>query len=97
LANERTAFEDLEWRGFAIPTGTQFVMSTLTANRDPEAYRDPDVLDIHRDKPPITTMFGGGLYACVGMNLARVEIQEFVAALATRFRASSRSVPQLGE
>jgi cytochrome P450 len=85
LANERTVFEDVQWQGFDVPTGTQFVLSVIGANRDPEAYANPDVFDIHRPEPPMTMMFGGGLYACIGMHLARVEIQEFVAALATRF------------
>jgi cytochrome P450 len=85
LVNERIAIEDLEWEGFDVPAGTRFVMSTLAANLDPETYPRPDDFDIHREKPPVTTMFGSGMYACLGMNLARVEIQEFVSAFATRF------------
>ena len=30
-------------------------------------------------------MFGGGIYNCVGQHLARMEIQEIIKALATRF------------
>ena len=85
LVNERVGVEDFEWNGFDIPVGTRFVLSTLGANRDPEAYPNPDTFDIHREQPPMTTMFGGGMYVCMGMHLARVEIQEFVSALATRF------------
>jgi cytochrome P450 len=85
LVTERIAVEDFEWEGFDVPVGTRFVMSTLAANLDPEAYPRPDDFDIHRENPPVTTMFGSGMHACLGINLARVEMQEFVSALANRF------------
>jgi cytochrome P450 len=85
LFNERLAPEDLEWRGLEVPDRTSFLLSTIGANRDPDAYPNPEVFDIHREKPSPNIMFGGGMTHCLGSNIARIEIQEFVSALATRY------------
>lgn len=84
VVNDRVAMEDLSWRGLEVPKGTRFTLSTLSAHDDPEAFLDPGSLDIHRPDPRPTVMFGGGITVCLGMNLARMEIEEFLRVLATR-------------
>lgn len=83
--NDRVALEDLTWENLEVPKGTRFNLSVHGANRDPEIYSDPDKFDIHRSDPPRHLMFGGGMTVCLGQNLARVEIEEFIYALLSRY------------
>ncbi len=82
---DRVALEDITWRNLEVPKGTAFVLSTMITNRDPEIYPHPETFDMYREKPAPQLMFGGGMTACLGANLARVEIQELVAALTLRY------------
>jgi cytochrome P450 len=54
------------------------------ANHDPEAFEEPNRYLITRDRKPIQT-FGGGPHFCLGMNLARLELQMVFQALLSRF------------
>jgi cytochrome P450 len=53
------------------------------ANRDPEAYPDPDRLDITRPVEGLTS-FGGGAHFCLGHALARQELDVALSTLLTR-------------
>jgi cytochrome P450 len=54
------------------------------ANRDPKAYPDPDRFDISRKGRPHLA-FGGGIHYCLGVNLARFELEKSFEAFARRF------------
>jgi cytochrome P450 len=54
------------------------------ANHDPEAFEEPDRYLIKRERKPIQT-FGGGPHFCLGMNLARLELQMVFHTLLSRF------------
>jgi len=70
----RLASTDLELSGTMIRR-RQAVMSVLgAANRDPERFRDPDVLDIARQDNRHLA-FGWAAHYCFGAPLARVETQ----------------------
>src|SRR5690606_38336227 len=58
--------------GTAIPAGTTLTLGIGAANRDPEAWPDPDRLDIARD-PRNHLAFGAGIHTCAGLNVARME------------------------
>ncbi|MEJ3656627.1 cytochrome P450 [Actinomycetes bacterium KLBMP 9759] len=58
--------------------------SAEAANRDPEAFPDPDVLDIHRSARNHVA-FGFGVHQCLGQPLARLELQIAYPALLRRF------------
>jgi cytochrome P450 len=53
------------------------------ANRDERRYLDPDRFDVRR-KPSDHLAFGRGEHACIGMNLARIEMRALLEALLPR-------------
>ncbi len=80
----RTLMEDVEIGGRLIRKGEQVVPVIGAANRDPEQYSEPDMLDIGRpDNRHLS--FGGGIHFCLGAPLARAEGQITIAELARRF------------
>lgn len=82
----RYALEDVEIRGTLIPKGEMAMPVLAAALRDPGAYPDPDVYDLHR-KPSSTLVFGVGPHVCVGAALARLELEVALATLIERFPA----------
>ncbi|MCG8695116.1 MAG: cytochrome P450 [Minwuiales bacterium] len=78
----RTALQDVELGGVKIKEGEAVLALLGAANRDPEAYEDPDRLDVGR--PDIRpSSFGGGIHYCLGAQLAKIEAE---IALSTLFR-----------
>lgn len=82
LATSRVALEDMEVGGVTIKKGEGMIVLGYAANRDPEAFPEPDKFDIHR-KARNHVAFGHGLHHCIGAELARVELQ---VVLKTLFR-----------
>jgi cytochrome P450 len=83
----RFAVEDIEIGGHLVPAGTVVVLMSMSANHDTEALPGADTFDITRSAPDGWHLltFGGGIHYCLGANLARLELHEAVAELATRF------------
>ncbi|QYC45742.1 Cytochrome P450 107B1 [Nonomuraea coxensis DSM 45129] len=80
---ERWVLEDIEVHGVEIPRGAEVALLFGSANRDPEAFEDPDRLDVGRaDNPHIS--FGAGIHFCLGAPLARIELMESFGALLDR-------------
>jgi len=71
LGNRR-AVRESEIGGIEIPAGTLITLCIGAANRDPEKFENPDVLDISR-KPNQHLAFGSGPHICLGNSLARLE------------------------
>ena len=69
----RYAVRDFTLRGRSIRKGQMLLLAMGGANRDPEVFPDPDVLDIDRDNREIL-VFGHGPHYCLGANLARQEM-----------------------
>ncbi|MCT2585115.1 cytochrome P450 [Actinophytocola gossypii] len=80
----RYALEDVELSGVLVRAGEPVLPSLAAANRDPEVFADPDRLDLTRATNPHVT-FGFGPHLCMGAQLARLELQESLGALLTRF------------
>jgi cytochrome P450 len=76
----RYALRDFTLRGRQIRKGQMLMLSFGGANRDPEVYADPDVLDLHREVKDLTT-FGNGPHYCLGAHLARQEMGCMLDAL----------------
>ena len=53
------------------------------ANRDPEVFENPDVIDFSRQTAKHLT-FGIGPHFCIGTHLARLEVRLALRALAAR-------------
>jgi cytochrome P450 len=70
--------------GKPVPAGSFIVLGIGAANRDPEAFADPEAFDIARN-PNRHVAFAAGVHQCAGMNLARMEAQIALEALVSRF------------
>jgi cytochrome P450 len=80
----RIAAADTELRGRTIRRGEPVRLILAAANRDPDAFRDPDRLDLRRDPNPHLA-FGWGTHFCLGAPLARLEGRIALPALLRRF------------
>jgi cytochrome P450 len=81
----RIAMEDVTYDEVLFPQDTIVLVCAHTGNRDPGVYDEPDAFDIAKDRRgarPLT--FGAGPHYCLGVNLARAEMQEALAHLAPR-------------
>jgi cytochrome P450 len=88
----RIALEDVELGGHTIEAGTTVILSQNTANRDPERFADPHVLDLRRQDGGHLA-FGHGIHQCLGQQLARVEMRVAFPALVNRFPTLRLAVP----
>jgi cytochrome P450 len=80
----RLVTEDVELGGVAIPSGSVVELCTGAANRDPVRWDNPDAYDLHRPSKPHLG-FGIGQHQCLGMNVARSEINVGINALLDAF------------
>ncbi len=80
----RFATEAVELGGVEVPPGRQVLICLGSANRDPDAVEDADVLDIGRPPRPHLA-FGHGIHFCLGAPLARLEGRIAFTALTRRF------------
>ncbi|TDD51749.1 cytochrome P450 [Saccharopolyspora elongata] len=79
----RVALEDIEIGGHVIRAGEGLIMANDIGNRDPEAFPDPDRLDLTRDARHHVA-FGFGVHQCLGQPLARMELQVVYSTLYRR-------------
>src|SRR5580704_5278808 len=86
----RVASEDVVYRDVLFPQGTLVATSLAGANRDPEAFEDPDDFDITRERGTAQMTFGAGIHFCMGAALARAELQEALPLLARRMPGLAR-------
>ena len=73
-------------RGKDLKEGERVFVMLNAANRDPQAFPDPDRLDLNRDDVPHLA-FGFGMHICLGFPLARLEGQVAFPALLGHFRS----------
>ncbi|MEM7325042.1 MAG: cytochrome P450 [Actinomycetota bacterium] len=84
----RVGSEGFSLAGQDLSPGQRVFLVILFANRDPEAFDRPDVLDLGRHPNPHLG-FGWGLHHCLGAPLARMELTVALQAL-------YRDRPELG-
>ena len=93
LATQRWALCDIEMAGVTIPKGDFVVAGIASANRDPQQFERPDVLDLARE-PNRHVAFGQGIHYCLGAPLARMEAQIAFTALLRRLPELRLAVPR---
>lgn len=76
----RYAAQDFDLDGTVIPKGGRALILFASANRDPDKYPDPDRFDVTRN-PRDHVGWGHGSHTCVGMHLARLEMEILLATL----------------
>ena len=70
----RRSMKDVQLHGVTIPAGKPIFLINGAANRDPDAWTDPDKFDVDRDRTEAQNMgFGYGIHSCLGAALARME------------------------
>jgi cytochrome P450 len=70
----RIAIHDTVVEGVPVAAGTRVDLSAGAANHDPAVFDDPDRFDIHRDRLDRQVSFGFGVHRCLGIHLARTEL-----------------------
>lgn len=80
----RLASCDLSLAGSAIKKNDRIMLLHAAANRDPEHYACPHMIDLNRRPPTDHLAFNVGTRICVGMHLARLQIRESLKALIIR-------------
>lgn len=79
----RTATQDVELRGAQISAGDKVVVFYPAANRDPEAFDNPDRFDVTRS-PNEHVSFGFGPHVCLGAGFARLQLRHMLTEVLTR-------------
>jgi cytochrome P450 len=80
----RTALEDLEVGGHLVRKGECIIALLPGANRDPDAFPDPESFIVDR-APNRHLALGIGAHVCIGAALARIETQIAFRKLLDRF------------
>ena len=90
----RWATEDIELSdGVVIPAGEAIVPEQSIADRDEAAFPHGWELDFHRVDPRPHLALGFGEHLCMGLHLAKIQVELTVAALLRRFPALELAVP----
>ena len=93
----RTTTRDVELHGRTIPKGAKVALLFASANRDEGKFADGESFDIRRD-PRDHLGFGGGLHACLGAALARMEARvamEEILAVIGRFEVDEAGLARM--
>ena len=91
----RTVVHDAELGGVSIPAGSSLVLMWPAANHDPDAFANPDDIDLDRPHPRQHVGFGWGIHLCVGAPLgpveAKVAFEQLLARTSVVLDRSGRS------
>jgi len=91
-AQVRVVKVEQELRGRTLKPGERIFLMLNAANRDPEAYDDPDRLELRRKEVPHLT-FGFGVHICLGFPLARMEGQVALPAVLKHWKRIELAQP----
>ena len=80
----RRVVEDHEFHGAQLQKDDAVFLMILAANRDPQVFSNPDLIDVERNPNPHLT-FGLGHHYCLGAPLAKLETRIALPALWSRF------------
>ena len=74
----------MEISGVSIPVGELVLPMLSSANRDENEFANPDIFNLDRDTRKHLA-FGRGVHVCLGAPLARIEGQEIIEEILSRF------------
>ncbi|MEX0846857.1 MAG: cytochrome P450 [Ilumatobacteraceae bacterium] len=80
----RTVMQPVEMRGTQLSPGDKVMVFYGSANRDEDVFTDPDRFDVGRNPNPHMAFGGGGPHLCLGMHVARIELQAMLHQIVTR-------------
>ncbi|MFF0817220.1 cytochrome P450 [Rhodococcus sp. NPDC003318] len=83
LMAKRAVIDDIEFGGETIRAGEGLIVSLLAGNWDPEAFPNPEKVDLARPAAHHIT-FGWGPHQCIGQQLARIELHVVFSTLFRR-------------
>lgn len=92
ISPNRVATADLSVAGQSISAGDGIIATPAYANRDPNAFDNPNRFDPTRHVRQHLA-FGFGIHQCLGQHLARVELKVVYAALARELPTLRLAVP----
>lgn len=84
VAWRREATRDVVISGVNIAKGDKLFLVMAAANRDPDHFENPDLLDIQRDNASEHLSFGYGAHQCLGKNIGRMEVCVMLEELTRR-------------
>ncbi|GCE07427.1 cytochrome P450 [Dictyobacter aurantiacus] len=88
----RITREPVQFGETTVPAGEVVFLSAVAANYDPAVFADPDEIRFDREIKPILS-FGRGIHACLGQQIARMELQVLWETLLTRLPTIRLAVP----
>lgn len=82
----RRTTEDIELHGVKIPAGSRVEVRFGAANRDPAMFECPAEARLDRPNGNSHLAFGAGVHVCIGMQLARSELNVAFRAILKRLK-----------
>jgi cytochrome P450 len=83
VANRRTTTREVELGGRTIAAGENLTLMWIAANRDPDAFDEPDAIRLDRDTSE-SLVWGRGIHVCLGAPLARLQLRVALEELLAR-------------
>ena len=89
--SDRYAAHDLSFHGAELHAGEMILPVIIAANRDPDAFPEPDVFDVRRENARAHYSLSHGKHFCLGANLARLQGEAVVNGFLDAFPSMSLS------
>jgi len=80
----KTTSREVDIDGVTIPSNTKVMMHYGAANRDPDAFVEPNTFKLNRSGKKMLS-FSVGLHVCIGRELAKLEARVTLTALRKRY------------
>ncbi|MFM6931960.1 MAG: cytochrome P450 [Novosphingobium sp.] len=84
VVTHRNLARDHVFHGVEMKAGDEIHLPLMLADRDPEVFADPHIVDIDRKARHIA--FGTGTHNCLGVHLAKRELRIVIELFLERFR-----------
>ena len=86
----RLVKEEFTYKGVTFPAGARVLLPTTFAGRDEKVFNDAKTFNPDRVPEEKVFPFGRGAHICIGMFIAKAQVQEALPILATRMKNPRR-------